>query len=213
MSSNDALLVEWNQRYPRPGFCARWNSGPQTLAWSGTWTAFLLKEAYGDPESPQDWDLREYLASDWHRHAMWRTAAHWAHVYQELGNPSVTPYPQIEQARDACEHALFSSAVINLKKAGGRSQSRKPDLLLYVKRDGDLLRRQVDLISPRVLLCGMTWPLTRHLWPFAEPTNAKWVHRVGSMWVVDFWHPALRRDHQQKYGLLDQWLREAGIGG
>ena len=210
MVSNDhaTLLAEWKQRYPGDGFVSDGILDDALWGLAERKVAFLLKEAYGDPKNPRDWDLREYLGRRWDAHRMWWTAAHWSHVVQGLVGPLVTPYDQIKDDRIACRSALLSAAVVNIKKSNGRTLSNRADLDQYVRRDGDLIQRQVALVAPEILICGATWPLVRHLWTIRRRV-AQWVVDVDGMLVLDFWHPAGWVRRKEHYYFLDQWLRSA----
>ena len=94
--------------------------------------------------------------------------------------------------------SVLASAVVNIKKSGGRSSSNDDDLRKYVREDGDLLKQQVKCLSPHVMVCCNTWPLVKDVWPHAKQISEQ-VHTIDGMLMLDFWHPANRYPDVMNY--------------
>lgn len=106
--------------------------------------------------------------------------------------------------------ALLSAATVNIKKSAGRPESTAEDLRSYADRDGDLIKRQVELIAPDIVICGGTWDYVKRLWPAARPAYDHQVWRINSIDFIDFWHPANRWPDSLLYYALG-WLIQNGI--
>ena len=208
LDQHEALLDEFRQRdwHRSPGFVRdgildpqRWGKRPRVL--------FLLKEAHDRSSVRRDWDLREFLREVGTKYRMWSAAASWASVAQGRDGASMRPYLDLMSDSNELRESLLSSAVVNLKKSNGVSRSENDDLDLWVKRDGDLTRRQIELIAPQIVICGSTWERAARLWSAANLGNN--FYKVGDLLVMDFWHPSVisgevRAKH---YCLFFQWFR------
>ena len=97
--------------------------------------------------------------------------------------------------------ALLSSAVVNIKKSSGKTASDRDDLLTYVERDCEFIKRQIEIINPDVVLCGGTWPLVQPLWPDARRIYDR-VWAVQSKHFIDLYHPAALYPHYVGYYAL-----------
>lgn len=88
---------------------------------------------------------------------------------------------------------------MNIKKSGGTLPSGPDDLARYGQADGGLIRDQIELINPDVVVCGYTWPYLKHAWAGAKDGGYDGVYRVGLTVFVDFWHPAYQIPSELKY--------------
>jgi hypothetical protein len=160
----------------------------------------LLKEAYGDQR-----DLCEEFRS-WGgpQYNIWWNASYYALAVQVASNRHLPAFPGSEIAAEA----FLSSAVINIKKSGGKSKSDSDELLRYARRDRALLLEQVRLIRPDVVVSGNVWNCIEHLWPGVEQIyDLAW--SADGMLFLDLWHPAARFSHQLNYYAIAALVRGA----
>ena len=178
----------------------RWRAAPRKVH-------FLLKEAYGDSEVSEDWDLCEVIREEWRgpKYSTWQRASRWAYFAQ---HGSATNFPSYDEASAGAREALLASSFSNLKKSGGASASEAPDLSVYVEHDQSLIKEQVELIRPDIVICGYTWALVSHLWG-GPPECSELVHREDRMLFVDYWHPANRYPGKMNYYALGAALQRA----
>jgi hypothetical protein len=175
---------------------------------------FLLKEAYDNDVDRQDWDLCEAIREKWKgpKYKIWHLVAKWCYGIQEAGEK----FPSLLQVESASpEHlkeAFLSAAVVNIKKSDGSSKSDMDDLRWFYERDKDVLKKQVELLAPEIIICGYTWDIVRELW-----SDAKRVERCDLVWdipglgkAVDFWHPANQYPNLLNYHCLLSVLSQAG---
>ena len=103
---------------------------------------------------------------------------------------------------------LQNISVVNVKKSDGEPHSKWENLVKYAKDDADLLRREIDLISPDVIVCGNNSSLLRIVYGAsvdekgnvchdgAIDEKSYWfMHDNGYLWfddklIIDFYHPA-----------------------
>ena len=203
MDSHEQLLEKWKRQPRHLGQCFiedgiidpnRWKSAsPKVL--------LLLKEAYDEPGVTEGWDLRKFLRENGPKWKIWWTAAYWCYAIHHLSAGGLPSLPNDEAAYESATEALRSSAIVNIKKSAGKSFSVDSDIVSYAQTDGLLLREQVDLIRPSIVVCGSTWANVRHLWGDAESVyDLVWC--AGGMVFVDFWHPANHYAHRLNYYCL-----------
>jgi hypothetical protein len=205
MNEHEQLLDEWASR-PDPdnvphSDCAfirdgildldRWEKAP-------TKVLFLLKEAYDLQNPPKGFDLRELFREKWEekkwkgkRKQTWWRLGDWAYVIHNSTSEKVARLPKQKRSDDAA-NALLASAIVNVKKSGGKNVSDNREIASYTKCDQDLIRRQIALIQSDVIVCGGTWKAARSvLWKEDELEDAyDYVRRVGQACVINFVHPA-----------------------
>ena len=162
---------------------------------------FLAKEAYGQMGPGKTWDLPKLIREEWKgpKYKFWWTLGYLAYGIQRLTNGPIPSSPMEGERWEEVTKALLASAVVNVKKSGGRSSSIDDDLRRYVVEDGHLLKQQIACLSPHVLVCCNTWNLVREeVWP-----RAKWVselvYSIDGMLVLDFWHPANQYPNVMNY--------------
>jgi hypothetical protein len=206
VNPHDELLDKWSElkHHQEKGKCfikdgivdpSRWASArPKVL--------LLLKEARH--KGSVRWDYREYLRKDYPPNRTLQNSAYWCYAIHRIvrGNLPPVPFPGTRKSEyiKAVE-ALRSSAIVNVKKSGGRSISSDEDIAYYAKKDGPLLRQQIESIKPDVVVCGNTWECVNQLWQDKDLVyDGVW--RVGQSVFINFWHPSYRISDELKYYAL-----------
>jgi len=197
LNEHAALLRKWKTRphHVGRGFVSDGPLDPERWDKAEHRVLFLLKEAYNEPGDTQEWDLREYLrarVADHHLGFTFWTVAYWNYLLRRLHGSRFPQFPSSQPEYDAAREELLDAAVVNVKKSGGISTSDPEDLGRYVERDGDLIKKQVDICRPHVVVCGNTWAVVRRLWSEARPRHDLVWEIADSCIAVDFVHPALR---------------------
>ena len=188
------LLNRWSARQPHdtesfafdgPINPDRWLEIPRRVL-------FLAKEAYRGDQSSENWDLPELVREEWEgpQSNFWWTLGYLAYGIQRLTNGPIPSSPMAGQLWEEVTKSVLASAVVNIKKSGGRSRSDDADLQKYVREDGDLLKQQVKCLRPDVMVCCNTWDLVKDVWPHKHTSEQ--VYDIDGMLVLDFWHPANR---------------------
>lgn len=160
----------------------------------------LLKEAYWDQST--EWDLCNALRREWGgpRWQIWWRAAYWVRGIQALWRGNHVD-PNRSESNDAdATSALFSAAVVNVKKSGGTSQSEHEELVQAVARDGDVILDQVRILSPDIIVCGGTWEIASNLLTADQLEDRIW-HKDDVL-LIDFYHPANRYPNALNYYAL-----------
>ncbi len=214
--THESLLAEWKSRPLHEGkaFFPDGIVDPERWANTERKILFINKEAHdnNDPNS-KGFDLREIIRDDWDgvpKEVTYSVVATWAYALIYASADATEPYPRYDMIdREKQRESLLSSAVINIKKSGGRTSSIDQDLKKYVEEDGDLIRRQVDLIDPEIIVCGGVWyNMIQPLWPTAQKIYDDVFVADGRTFIA-FWHPANHSDPQMKYYALAAFVQNS----
>lgn len=195
---------KWENHYRKLGlgdaYCADGIADPAVYENAEPRLLFVLKE-------PNKWK-RAHVRSQLNegaKYLVWRNLARWAVGILD-GFP---PLDEIGQER--LDRALRQIAVINLKKASGGARSHSVVLAAFAHLDRDLLRRQVDEITPDlVIACGedvfsnLIWLLNLDADPRTageEPVRSRRLDLTSVCWK----HPSSRAKTEDLYrGLQDR---------
>lgn len=213
------LMLSWSKRAPDgPGrFIA---DGP--LDWGGWESAkprvlFLMKEAYDKKLEEGEFLDEEYQGSHLSDHwtlpslmnanietnwlpSTWKNLFLWARAMLDF-NPHLPPCDDILENDPKRFELLKSCAFVNIKKYKGKSKSDPTDLKAHLleggeERNADLLRRQILLLKPDIVICCAVFATVQEAFQGQPPLEGKpsrsiWdVHQYGGTVWFDYWHPA-----------------------
>jgi hypothetical protein len=211
MEAHENLLSEWRdlEHHVGKGFILDGIIDPIRWSAASRRVLLLLKEAYDEPGVTEGYDLRTVIRDRWKgpKYNIWWKAAYWC--FGAHANDGFPEMPADDAAYSGASEALLSSAIANVKKSNGRSESSDEEIAQYARRDGDYLKRQVELIDPGIVICGNTWAAVRHLWPAARKVIDLVWENDGTL-IVDFWHPANQFPNKLNYYSLGFLLHRAG---
>jgi len=205
---HEVLLVEWERRHFQKKYKAFIRDGiidPTLWAKAEPKVLFVLKESYGGPKDLRE-EIRHPGCAKW---PIWWKAAYWCYAcHYVFSGKELPPFPADDHAFKEASDLFLSSAVINVKKSNGQNPSNDDDLARYVREDADLIRRQIDLIKPDIVISGNVW-WAEELWPNARPLYDL-VWRMDDRLLVNFWHPSwYQPDNKLFYYTLGSLLTTA----
>lgn len=113
----------------------------------------------------------------------------------DMENERRNDYPNARQT-------MMRSAWVNIKKANGVSSSSSKDLSQVVRRDAVFLRRQIDLLRPKIILTGNIYGIVRgELFPdsqHADGTASGFsFQQSNGRIIMDYFHPT--RQSKESY--------------
>lgn len=198
------LLKKWKRQEHHKNELFIYDGIIDTQRWSKSQPKilFILKEAWEEQYKKEDWDLCKIIRTVWKgpKYKIWRTLAYWAYAIQYSGNRLTPPLPDQDDKKYI--ESFLSCAIINIKKSGGKSSSDFNDLASYVQKDKKLLKRQIELISPDIIVCGSTFDLVKDLFADIADTDYDLLYRWGNIPIINFGHPANRYPHKLNYYTL-----------
>ena len=159
---------------------------------------FVAKE----PNNPEGigFDFRKWWQEEV-KYAFSKRLCQWAYGVWN-GFPSLSEF---DAKADELE-VMRSISFMNLKKVGGTGSADPEKIRSITARDKDLLRRQIKIIDPDVIIGGVgdssLWSL---LFPGIAFQNCGFdipVARVGRVRVIDFYHPSYPVPRAMSYSLL-----------
>lgn len=186
---------------------------------------FLLKESYINPKEYEkdmlrpDHNLKKRhwnayinkedgiyvydMATHMREHAPWymwcRVAAWMSKLFKLLGIETENPLQKI--------------AVVNIKKSEGKSSSDYGDIMNYAREDRELIRKELELIDPDLIICGATYDYCveegifddlKELGTLKNFKNRK-VACAGRRVIFDCYHPSA----SISYDKIESFFKEA----
>lgn len=154
---------------------------------------FLLNETHGSSN-----DLLQYLYNTkGGEGATWHNVVRWANLLLD-GEPFSGDF-YTDDALNVCRRI----AVMNLKKTPGAGRIDKKTFVPFVQENREYIRREIELISPALIVCGGNWRFVKK-YIFSDCNfrseiqsgiKGYWQHCEvhPGMVAVNFYHPAQTR--------------------
>lgn len=180
---------------------------------------FILKEAYlkkdenGEVQDCKH-DVRDWLSDEKgfcellnsKYKNVWRRIVEWTYCINETNETKIASFPsdlfEGENKRVVTD-LINSVAVINLKKSSGKAVSDPSELNKYSNDDREFIQKQIELISPDIIVCGFTLDfLDKNVYDKeikSKPgKNDDWFYYTKKIsdkeiLIIDFYHPAARK--------------------
>jgi len=187
------LFQRWSNRYAGPEQIRFVKDGIiDQVKWDqnrpGKRVLFLLKDPNLGDTGSGNHDFREWACK-----APWKELGYWAYG---LRHTTTSYFPPFEEAKQVCNEECLASAVLNLKKIGGRGIADDNQLTHAVESDWDLIEEEFNIIRPDIVVCGGTWNFVykqASLNFSSQSTRAK-----NALWIK-YCHPSARVDSEIKY--------------
>lgn len=197
------LFEEWKERPIHEGklFITDGIMNKEKWEKSNVKILFLLKEAYdSDPDKIKGWDLPSLISKKGISAKMWKSMSQWAYGLNKIHETGVIQ-PFVEKGSELANY-LFSSAVVNIKKSSGKSNSNTKNLASYLESDWDLIEKQIHKIDPDIVVCGNTWNLINKKLDNIERISDMIYKADGNRVYIDVYHPANQYSYKLNYYYL-----------
>lgn len=161
---------------------------------------FFLKEARTEQE--EGYNLVKDLCENepwnlWKRVAVWTQAIHNAVTGECAYNE--------RNIKGNSYDVVRKIAVVNVKKSDGLAESTEEDLLQYVADDKDLLKKELEIINPDVIVCGYTFGMLKTVLGDEldyENTSDTMYGFWKDKLIIDYYHPACHYPNRVNYYAL-----------
>lgn len=155
---------------------------------------FLLKEAYSEKQEFGECNLAANLAKNgpW---GMWERVCEWMYGIENTTPDRIEAFRKFSDEEK--QKAISHLAIINVKKIDGTSISSDEDLQWYTRENKDILRREIESVQPKIIVCGNTFRYLKTIFNFKNNHRCdNWYYwltldGVGEVLVLDFYHPAV----------------------
>lgn len=158
----------------------------------------FFKEAY--TKGNEKYDLSKELC-DSAPYKNWWTVARWVHAIFEIINKNEIPdFPNLTW--DEGNELLSKIAIVDIKKSNGQSLSNYSNLDLFFEHDKERLKFQIDLINPKIILCGRVFNYYKALYSSDNFSNIQNIDKCfihNERLIIDFWHFANRKSKKEIY--------------
>ena len=176
---------------------------------------YILKEANGgknkkwQDKGSKNGDLRNYLKNKADRWQTWNNVVRWQYGIENLNNDK--SWKQVFRVTHSFrkEH-LRHTAVINLKKLAGNQNSNMKQILKHAKKNIALIRQQIALYEPDVVICGGTGDIVKRIGLFEGLDKWEKSERyvsyniVKSRIIVNYKHPGARKAKNKMFLILQK---------
>jgi hypothetical protein len=177
------FLDEWKEAREYALFCEdglldveKWDNTSRIM--------FLLKESYDD-----FYQIHDCKTLGPGSKAFFRKIRLETYILDELINGNK---PDLEKALEIKESPIDSIAYVNIKKSVEHNrQSPDADIEIFARQDKEYLLRQINLISPNIIICSGTFKFCK--WIFNDITPiSKNLSKTANILLFDYWHPSSR---------------------
>lgn len=158
---------------------------------SRTKILFLLKETFKDFSV-----IKGKHGPKGNSNTFWRKMQMWTNITDKIYSGNEASH---KDAKASKENPNKEIAYVNIKKnvtkdkQAYKTNSADDDIKKYAVSDAKLLKKQIDLINPDVIICCGTYKYIKHILPL----NIENSHLYGKKWVVDFKHLSNRNPYQK----------------
>jgi hypothetical protein len=205
MDSFDKLFDEWNNERKYSVFCndgildsEKWENSSKIM--------FLLKETYNH------WfEIRESgeQGPNGTSNTFWRRMRIWTYIIDEMigGNE-----PNFNKALEIKEKPNDSIAYVNIKKLAEKSEynneanSSDVDISNYAISDKDFLLKQINLISPKIILCSGTFKFCDKIFNNIEKMGER-LYKTSEIYLIDFYHLSNRNKYAKEFNELKDVMK------
>jgi hypothetical protein len=200
MDSFVKLFDEWKVARKYSVFCNdgildsnKWQNSSKIM--------FLLKETY------KHWvEIRESGAHgpQGTSNTFWRRMRIWTYIIDEMIGGKK---PNINDALKIKEEPNDSIAYVNIKKLAEKSEynneanSSDADILNYAISDKYFLLKQINLISPKIIICCGTFNFCDKIFNNIEKIGKK-LYKTNEMYLFDFYHLSNRNGYKEEFNEL-----------
>ncbi|WP_396634108.1 hypothetical protein [Maribacter sp. R86514] len=169
---------------------------------------YILKEV-------NDWkngDLREFVAKG-ARWRTWNNIARWQNGIQNYFDNGITTFKNSVNENDR-KKILKTIAVLNLKKESGGPSSNMGQIWHHANEDKDLLKEQIDLYDPNIIICCGTGgivselQLFENIGEFKKTSNGTLFAKSEEKLVIQYLHPQCRKNKKLLFDNLLSSIEE-----
>lgn len=204
-----ALFDEW--RIHRPEIVTDGIVNEEAYSKSKIKILYLLKEVNGG----ENWDLCEFIASG-ARAQTWNNITRWTMGIQNLDKDF--HWKDMENiSENQRKDILKSICAVNVKKTSGGHTADSKKLEEAAKEDSVLLRRQLAIYEPEIIVCcGTDWLYFDYIYNYKPEwkmtSHGIWYVRDEEKIIISYSHPEARtKDCLLYYGLVDAIKEIVGI--
>jgi hypothetical protein len=165
-----------------------WQKAPRKIL-------FINKETNNDYKAYKDYtyDVRSVIEKSatqmtgWRKTPPLRRIGRLAHGFLYCTREG---YPSLEEAIENQWLGTLSCAYINLKKTNGKATAKPKEIDEHTAVAGHLLREQIELINPDIVLCGKTYTfLANHVLENAVKLD-HYLYQDGRRLYINCDHPS-----------------------
>lgn len=97
---------------------------------------------------------------------VWPILAYWTEAHKDVNkkfSECISKY-ELNDVKDIDYSILSNTAIVNIKKTSGKSISEDEILKNAVKHYGDLIKKEIEIIDPRIVMCCGTFEYAKTIY-------------------------------------------------
>lgn len=151
---------------------------------------FLLKETFKDFKT-----IKGKYGPDGNSKTFWRKMQMWTFIADKIYYGEDVKHLEAIKVK---EKPNYEVAYVNIKKdvikskGAYKTNSDDEDIKKYAKSDSNLLKTQIDLINPNIIICCGTYKFLKHILPLNQTNPFKY----NNIWIIDHSHLSNRKGYE-----------------
>lgn len=141
----------------------------------------------------------------------WKPLCYWTEAFKHPEKSFI--------AAEKCGSNLLEIAIANLKKTPGKGVADRKELMEAAKKYGAILKKEIEIISPSVVICGGTYSYAKMIYKKHDDFGAEHTMKCGSKYFVsksglrfvDFVHPSVRVTLAATFAYAKEVGKELGL--
>lgn len=175
---------------------------------------FVLKEAHSQQEGANITKWLSYRKPKDYK--IWKRVVEWTYG---ITNTTINEIPKF--STDIFDYSdnniwLNGIAMLNIKKSNGKKRSSPKELKEYAKYDKKEIIKQIELINPKIIICGNTGWLLDLIFDgqIKKGVNSEDWYYFAELFgerriILDYYHPANQKGKQFNYEKITSIYQQA----
>ena len=173
---------------------------------------YILKEVNGG----KNWNLRDFLNINGGRFQTWNNIARWQYGIENFEEQNL--WDKVEHIEEEFrKKQLRKIAVVNLKKVPGTETSEMSEIRKYAWNDRELLKRQISLYEPNIIVCCGTGEIVKEYKLVDNEFFKNWTKSNSNLnfhltknerLIISHCHPQKRLGNKEKFSPLIKTVEE-----
>lgn len=175
---------------------------------------FFLKEAHQGNRSREEYgndifDLVGWL--DGTVYKMWKKVVIWVWAIENTTISNIKEYDE-NRISEVEQDLIRKIAVVNVKKSNGKTNSDWEELVKYANEDKELLLKEIEMIKPKIIICGNNVRLLNIVFDGALDMEKLYKHHYvihNGYIIIDYYHPACHYPNFVNYYAIASLYQQA----
>lgn len=137
---------------------------------------------------------------------------HKGHVFNYDGIVNDEYWNDENRISEVEQDLIRKIAVVNVKKSNGKTNSDGEELVKYANEDKELLLKEIEMIKPKIIICGNNVRLLNIVFDGALDMEKLYKHHYvihNGYIIIDYYHPACHYPNFVNYYAIASLYQQA----